>query len=256
MGPPLRCKSWLDADFDRFHPLKKYRPSVLGALKREWVYLEYASLTVAGLGLAMLVSAHFLAAAFLFWLMAVFYNVNPFRTKDRVYLDVLTESVNNPLRLALGWFVVISDPLPPSSLTLGYWMLGAYLMGVKRYAELRLLGPETAALYRRSFRDYTGERLLISILFYASSASFFLGVFLVKHRVELLVTLPFLAVAFAWYLHIGLKPESVASTPERLHRERFFAAYLVFVVFVLVIAFVFEFPPLRWFLQNAFSEGG
>ena len=132
MGPPLRCKSWLDADFDRFHPLKKNRPSVLGALKREWVYLEYASLTVAGLGLAMLVSAHFLAAAFLFWLMAVFYNVNPFRTKDRVYLDVLTESVNNPLRLALGWFVVISDPLPPSSLTLGYWMLGAYLMGVKR----------------------------------------------------------------------------------------------------------------------------
>jgi hypothetical protein len=163
--------------------------------------------------------------------------------------------VNNPIRLALGWFVVTSTPLPPSSLAIGYWMLGAYLMAVKRYAEMRLIGPETAARYRRSFRDYTEDRLLISILFYASSASFFLGVFLVKHRVELLVTLPFVAVAFAWYMHIGLKVNSAASTPERLYREHGFTVYLLFVVLVIGIAFVFDIPPIHWFLQNAFVDG-
>ena len=32
-------------------------------------------------------------------LMGIAYNVPPLRTKDRPYLDVLSESVNNPLRL-------------------------------------------------------------------------------------------------------------------------------------------------------------
>jgi 4-hydroxybenzoate polyprenyltransferase len=245
---------WLDAEFDRFHPTKKHRPSVVGGLEPRWVYTEYALLTLAGLGLAASISPHFFAAAAALWGMAVLYNVRPFRTKDRIYLDVLSESVNNPLRLMLGWFVVTSTPLPPSSLVLGYWMLGAYLMAVKRYAELRSIGPEVAGLYRRSFRHYTVEKLLISTLFYASAASFFLGVFLVKHRIELLVTLPFIAVAFAWYLHIGMKVDSAASTPEQLYRERGFIAYLSFVVVVIGIAFVVDLPWLDWFLKNAFTH--
>jgi hypothetical protein len=134
-------------------------------------------------------------------------------------------------------------------------MLGAYLMAVKRYAELRFIGPEVAALYRRSFQTYTEEKLLISIMFYASSASFFLGVFLVKHRIELLTTLPFIAVAFAWYLHIGMKSESAASTPEHLYRERGFVAYLAFVVLLIGAAFVMDLTWLDWFLNNAFTEG-
>ena len=229
---------WLDADFDRFHPVKKNRPSVVGGLSPALVYTEYFLLTAAGLGLGALISPHFVAALASLWFMAILYNVKPFRTKDRVYLDVLSESVNNPIRLALGWFVVTSFPLPPSSLTLGYWMLGAYLMGVKRYAELRSIGPETAGLYRRSFRHYTEEKLLISVQFYACTASFFLGVFLIKHRIELLVTLPFIAAAFAWYLHIGMKQESAAATPERLYRETGFISYLVLNAYLLLLACV------------------
>jgi 4-hydroxybenzoate polyprenyltransferase len=246
---------WLDADFDRFHPMKKDRPSVVGGLSPALVYAEYALLTIVGLGLGSLISVHFVVAAASLWFMAILYNVKPFRTKDRVFLDVLSESVNNPIRLALGWFVVMSAPLPPSSLSLGYWMLGAYLMAVKRYAELRFIGPDVAALYRRSFQVYTEEKLLISIMFYASSASFFLGVFLVKHRIELLVTLPFIAVAFAWYLHIGMKPESAASTPEHLYRERGFISYLAFAVLLIGAAFVMDLTWLDWFLNNAFTRG-
>jgi 4-hydroxybenzoate polyprenyltransferase len=162
---------WLDAEFDRFHPVKKNRPSVVGDLNRTLVYAEYAILTLSGFGLALLISPYFLGAAFLLWFMAILYNVKPSRTKDRVYLDVLSESINNPLRLLLGWFAVTASPWPPVSLILAYWMLGAYMMAIKRYAEMRMLGPETAARYRRSFRDYTVETLLISVLFYASAAS-------------------------------------------------------------------------------------
>ena len=44
-----------------------------------------------------------------------------FRTKDIPYLDVLSESINIPIRLMLGWFMVTSVFLPPLILVLTYW---------------------------------------------------------------------------------------------------------------------------------------
>ena len=243
---------WLDAEFDAYHPLKRQRPSVARSLSRRLVYAEYALLLALGLGTALAVSPRFLAAAGALAVMGLVYNVQPVRTKDRQYLDVLSESVNNPIRLLLGWFMVIDTPLPPSSLVAGYWMAGAYLMAVKRYAELRFLGSrEVAGSYRRSFRFYTQENLLISLLFYACCASFFLGVFLVKYRIELLISLPFLAVVFAWYLRIGMKPNSPAQAPEQLWREHGFALYLAFVAMLVCAAFAVDVPWLHRLLEQA-----
>ena len=43
---------WLDAPYDRHHPVKKNRPAVRGGLKAKYVWLQYILLAVAGLGLA------------------------------------------------------------------------------------------------------------------------------------------------------------------------------------------------------------
>jgi len=241
---------WLDAETDRFHPAKRDRPAVQGGLSAPLVALEYAVLLVAGLTLGLALSPRAAAALAVLAGMGLVYNVRPLRTKDRVYLDVLSESVNNPLRLLVGWFAVAAAPLPPASLLFGYWMVGAYLMSVKRYSELRTLGsPETAGLYRRSFRFYTPETLLVQAMFYVSCASFFLGVLLVKYRVEILLVLPFMALAFAWYLYIGTQPDSRAQAPEQLYREVGFTAYLALIALLLAAAFVIDFPALEWLLR-------
>jgi len=83
-------------------------------------------------------------------------------------------------------------------------------------------------------------------------AGFFLGVFLVKYRIELLLGLPFVALLFAWYLRIGLKPDSAAQHPERLYRERAFIAYVGLVAVVLTALVFIDIPDLKWFLNNAF----
>ena len=71
------------------------------------------------------------------------------------YVDVLSESVNNPLRLLLGWFVVTPDVVPPVSLLVAYWMVGAFFMASKRFAEYRSIGDpiEQAALHLRQLTD-------------------------------------------------------------------------------------------------------
>jgi decaprenyl-phosphate phosphoribosyltransferase len=244
---------WLDAEFDRFHPIKKSRPSVSGNMKASWIYLEYVLLSAAGLGLGSLVSMHFLLVLAVLLIMGILYNVKPFRTKERAYLDVLSESINNPIRLLLGWFIVTNQSFPPSSLLFGYWMGGAFLMAVKRYAELRSFGDrKLAALYRSSFRYYTEENLLVSSFYYGICSAFFVGVFLVKYRLELLFSLPFISLLFSWYLYIGLKPNSAAQYPERLYHEKHLIVYII-LLFILVSALLFfDIPWLGWFLKKSF----
>ena len=115
----------------------------------------------AGFGLALSLNWYFFASALWLWVMGIAYNVPPIRTKEWPYLDVLSESVNNPIRLLLGWFALVTTAFPPVSLAVSYWMVGAFFMAMKRYAEYRHIGdPKVAAAYRRSFEYYTEERLL------------------------------------------------------------------------------------------------
>ncbi len=246
---------WLDAEYDRHHPLKKKRPSALGRIERKYVYAEYLLLAVAGLATAAAVSSQFATFSVAFLLMGVVYNVAPLRSKDRVYLDVLSESVNNPLRLLLGWAsvasVTASPFLPPSSIVLAYWMGGAFLMAVKRYAEYRFIDdPERAGLYRRSFRFYSSETLLLSAFFYGLCSAFLIAVFLIKYRIEFLLSTPLFALLFTWYLAIGLKPKSVTQRPEKLYRERAFVGYVLVLALLVGLLFVVDLPWLQIFVKR------
>jgi decaprenyl-phosphate phosphoribosyltransferase len=236
---------WLDARFDCFHPLKCNRPSAVGQTIAPLVMLQWLILALIGLTLATALGHLFLLSSLALLAMGVVYNVEPLRTKDRPYLDVLSEAVNNPLRFMLGWAAVVDHVLPPSSILLAYWMGGAYLMAVKRYAEYRYIdNPAIAGSYRRSFRFYSENSLLLSAMFYALSAAFFLGVFLIKYRIEFLLAMPFLAGLFVWYLHIGMRAESVAQAPEKLYRERTFLTYVVAVCLLIAFLFVYDMPWL------------
>jgi decaprenyl-phosphate phosphoribosyltransferase len=241
---------WLDAEFDKHHPLKKGRPSVLGHIQYKFVLIQYVVLAIIGMVAAYYVSMSYFITSGVLLYMGFLYNVLPFRTKDLAYLDVLSESINNPLRLLLGWFIVIPYVFPPSSLLIAYWMGGAFLMAVKRYAELRLISDKaTAELYRKSFRYYTENSLLVSILFYAMVFSFFFGVFMIKYRIEFLLSFPFFAILFAWYLHIGMGKDSVAQRPEKLFKETSFMIFCLFLVGGIVALYCIEIPSLHLFLS-------
>lgn len=183
------------------------------------------------------------------FIMGILYNVRPFRTKDIPYLDVLSESVNNAIRLLIGWFAVTTIYYPPVSIVLGYWMGGAFLMAIKRYAEYRMINDKrTAALYRKSFQYYTEQNLLCSAFFYALLSVFFCGTFMVKYRVELLLDIPFLCGLFCLYLKISYKEDSSVQKPEKLFREKKLMLYLL-VFFVITTALLFiDIPSLEWIL--------
>ena len=246
---------WLDADFDRLHPEKKQRAAAMGLVRPGGVYLEYALLIAASVAMGLFLGRLFTACVAALLIQGVFYNVPPLRTKDLPYLDVLSESVNNPIRLCLGWFLLTQEVLPPSSLLGGYWAAGGFLMAVKRYAEFRAIGDsKLAGKYRASFKHYSEQSLLINSFFYATLSAFFLGVFVIKHRVELLLAGPFLAVMFAWYLKLGMQENSAAQHPELLHKEKGFMAFSLAVGLFVMLLCIVDVPPLHWFLQNLYHN--
>ncbi len=225
---------FLDAKFDKFHPTKKERAAVKSALNPWIVYAEYAVLAMAGLVMSYFVSIPFLITAAILLVMGVLYNVPPIRTKDLPYLDVISESINNALRLLLGWFIVTDIYFPPVTIILGFWMGGAFLMAIKRFAEYRMIADKTtASLYRKSFKYYTETSLLVSSFFYALSASAFVGVFIIKYKIEMVMLLPFMWALFAYYLYLGFKEDSAVQKPEKLFKEK----GLMFLCFIFVVMF-------------------
>jgi len=242
---------WLDMEFDKFHPVKKNRPSVTANLNPAIVYSEYILLVITGLALSWFVSVWFFMAELLLLFMGFLYNVKPFRTKDKPYLDVLSESVNNPIRFVLGWFLAGIVFFPPSSILIAYWMGGAFLMATKRFAEYRFINDQqVAGQYRKSFRYYTEDKLLISTVFYALCSSFFLAVFLIKHRIELRISFPFIALLFTWYLSIGFEQNSIVQSPEKLYSKKAFVVYVCFLFVLMVALLKFDLPALNWFIKN------
>ena len=247
---------WLDAEFDQHHPHKSQRAAVSGQLKASVVYLEYFACAISGILIAYFISTLFLITSLTFLLSGIVYNVRPFRTKERAYLDVISESFNNPIRIMLGWSMISSATIPPISLLLIFWFGGAFLMSVKRYSEYKLIrnnaGFAALASYRRSFANYSEASLLTSSFFYAILSSFALGIFLIKYRAEYILAVPLFAILFSYYLYLGVSDAQSVQAPEKLHREKGLIFILALLVLMLIGLTIFELPKIAGIFHSTF----
>lgn len=247
---------WLDRDFDKFHPTKVGRSAVQNQLEQNIVLIEWAALLAIGLACAFVNSKSMFAIASIFALQGIVYNVPPLRTKDRAYLDVLSESINNPLRLMIGWAMVDPTTLPPSSILLMYWAGGAFLMAAKRLSEFREItashGRELLERYRASFVSYSEQSLAVSCLAYALCSVFFLAIFLIKYRIEYIVTVPVVIALFAKYLALSMEPGSSAQKPEKLFRESGLIILVALLTELFVVMTFTNIPELEIFTTQQF----
>jgi decaprenyl-phosphate phosphoribosyltransferase len=211
----------LDHEKDRHHPDKRNRPIPSGQVNIRVAYAEWLLLGAIGIGLAFAIQPALGFSGLLLWVMGVVYNTPPIRSKDIVYADVLSESVNNPIRMAMGWYATGFAAAPPLSVLFAYWMFGAFLMGMKRLAEYRHINDhERAVRYRVSFARYNERRLIESIFFYGALFGMLSGVFMARYRIELALATPIVAYAMAYYTHLAFKPNSPVQYPELLYKQK------------------------------------
>jgi hypothetical protein len=133
--------------------------------------------------------------------------------------------------------------LPPASLLFSYWMLGCYFMSLKRFSEYRQIAdPAAAAGYRRSFRYYSEESLLNSATFYAAACMLFFGAFMMRYRIELILSFPVVAWLMAVYFSLSFRHESAVQNPERLYREPTLMIPLCICVALIVLLLFVNVP--------------
>jgi decaprenyl-phosphate phosphoribosyltransferase len=161
------------------------------------------------------------------------YNLPPVRLKDRPYLDGVTESLTNPIRLALGWHAAGTGAGPPGLLLIVVWSFGAFLMTGKRLAELRLLG-DRAARYRPTFAAYSVTGLLWVQVAYALVGLGTVAALGWMQRPAILWGLPLVAGLLVWAFKMTFEPESPLVDPEHLYRRPVFLLCAIAAFAVLV----------------------
>ena len=235
----------LDAPFDKHHPEKCNRPVPSGRVYVPFAYAEWIILAIVGLYFGWLIGWPFFFSALSLWVAGLAYNIPPIRTKEIPFIDVLSESLNNPIRLFMGWFALVSDKIPPVSIIIAYWMAGAFFMGAKRFAEFRMINdPEVAGKYRASFKYYTSEKLLLSLFFYMALCNFFFGIFVIRYHLELILGGPFFAGLFAYYLKITFWENSPVQKPEKLYHEKKLMGFIALSVISFIVLLYSRIPIL------------
>ncbi len=223
----------LDAPFDARHPTKRNRPIPSGRVRVGPLLVVAAAVGCLALGLSWwLLPPTVLGGSGVLFLAGLAYNLPPVRLKDWPYLDVVAESVTNPIRLGIGWHAVSAAP-PPLLLLLAVWSFGACLMTGKRLAEVRLLG-DLAARYRPIFGAYSVGALLGMQLGYATAGLAALAGVTATLRPAALPGLPLVAALLAWTFKMTFEPESPLVDPEHLYRRPVFLLVSVAVLVLLV----------------------
>ena len=240
----------IDSEFDKHHPVKKKRSIPSGKISKKKVLVGSLLLAL----ITAVISFFFLSIEAFFailslMVMGFLYNVRPFRTKELTYIDVISESINNPIRFIIGWYAMQMVFFPPVSFIISFWAFGAFLMACKRLAEYRFINdPQKAAKYRKSFKYYTEENLIVSIIGYISLVSFSLAIICIKYSISVILAVPVFITSFIWYFKLTLKKDSPAKEPEKLLKHKEFYFFTILTIIVLVLAKILN-PYLEFLLK-------
>jgi 4-hydroxybenzoate polyprenyltransferase len=248
---------YLDRNFDKHHPLKNSRTLVKKKLTFKNIILYYFILIFISLLISLKINIYFFITNIIFIISGIIYNVKPFRFKDKVYFDVLTESLNNPIRLFLGWFMIIDNMsiLPPISFLLFYWFSGGFLMSSKRLSEIIFFEKfsntkKNLVKYRPSYKHYNKNNLTLACIVYLMLVSFNSAIFLLKYREELILLYPIIILLFSAYFYLSIELPYKAVFPEKVYLNKYIIILTFFSFFLFFILFYFDLPLIENLIQK------
>ncbi len=234
-----------DRKYDAYHPVKSGRVAVQGGIGFVPILFTWFGLFACSLLLTIFfLSFIFSVVLVLLIAFGLAYNLKPLRTKDIPIVDVLWESLNGPIRVFIGWLVVSQSTIPPISFLMAFYFISVFLMSAKRISEFRLFNIlshfNNLLMYRKSFKYYNEERLLIQSFVAGLLAIYFFTIFSFKWNLNFIVVIPFGTIFLAFYLGRVLnQPLEVTETPHGYFGKRG-RIVLLFAAFLCVLLFLFD----------------
>ena len=78
---------------------------------------------------------------------------------------------------------------------------------------------------------------------------FFIGIFLIKYKIELILFVPFFIGLFCYYFYISFSKDSAVQKPEKLYREKGLMIYCIFLVVLFIVLMNIRIEWLDIFLK-------
>ena len=247
---------WCDRIPDSFHPLKKSRPIPSGKLGFIDVFATYFFLLTIVLSILFIYKVILIVKIIIFCILinGILYNHLPFRFKDKVFLDVFSESINNPLRFMAGWLAV-SYAYPPLTLILGVWLSGYFLMNCKRINEILTWRGTNQEMekYRPSLIRYTENKLILISFILCLGAISSITIFFAIYKIEFCLLIPFIILSMAQYLRISFSNKyKIINNPNFIFSDKLISISIVAFIILSPILFKIEIPILREFFAKGF----
>lgn len=227
---------YCDRDFDKNHPVKKWRHFVKNKENFRYVLLKYISLISLSIFLSFFINFNFLILNIFFLLCGIAYNIKPLRFKEIYLIDVILESINNPVRFLMGWAIIFPEAYPPVSIILFFWFAGCFLMTMKRYSEYKFILEKkiNPIKYRMSFKKYNLKNLFYLSLFYCLISFFFFTVFFIKYKIELILVIPFVCYLYIYIFIISERKNSLIMKIEKIYKDRNFVILIILITLLTV----------------------
>ncbi|MBW2982649.1 UbiA family prenyltransferase, partial [Candidatus Woesearchaeota archaeon] len=100
----------LDIKFDSNNPLKKNRMLTKKMIPKKYSIIFMILLWIVGLFIPFIfLEPKKTIFGFIILFSGILYNVKPFRLKSIAILDVLSESINSPIRMYAGWVILTGE---------------------------------------------------------------------------------------------------------------------------------------------------
>ncbi len=231
-----------DAPYDVHYPDKASRPVASGRAREDILLAVFILLGGASLVVSFYAFNRVFSLALFSLLMAgIFYNVKPIRLKDKPFADSVFESVNNPIRLTLGW-AFLEPSFPDPFLLLSWWAFGNFLMAGKRLSEKLYLG-ESAEKYRRSLRFYSLKSLKAMMLSSALAFFLFLLVFCLRNHLNFTLAASLFSLPFMVKFYRDSSLKAMDEPEQALVKGSLLASFALFA-FILLLGLLLD---LRFF---------
>ena len=227
----------LDIEFDKQHPLKKFRPLASGKISKKNAYMIFV----------LLLSSSLIIAAILNWqlvIVLIFLIVNTTVysqwLKNFAYVDLLSISLNFVIRVFAG-MVLLQVPIS-SWLIFGVLLVAFFLGLMKRKSEIIIL-KEKAILHRKAFSRYSIRNLNYSLIIVSILVILTYSLYSITNDPtndnRLIYTIPIVAFIIFRQYYLSKKNISPKKFSEVINDNVTLFAVILYIITTLSLLYVF-----------------
>ena len=227
----------LDIEFDKQHPIKKFRPLASGQISKKNAYIIFV----------LLLSSSLIIAAILNWqlvivLIFLFVNTTVYSQwlKNFAYVDLLSISLNFVIRVLAGMLLLQVGISP--WLVFGVFLVAFFLGLMKRKSEIIIL-KDTAALHRKSLSKYSIKKLNYSLLIVSVLVIVTYSLYSITNDPtndnRLIFTIPIVAIIIFRQYYLSEKSVSVKKFNEVINDKITLLAIIMYIITTILLLYSF-----------------